>query len=518
MSVASTVSAVIEVPWTHSCGVRADLSRHDGGDLVLRAREDLAARCADKGDCGVARDDRREDDESGDREGGRRPHDRECPHAVRPRTEAGSDERHRPTAGDGGGDERDGRRRADRRLQDERNDGGAKDGPEGVRAEEESGPRPDGPVRVRDEQRAEREDEAHDEDGWKYPQQKGGPLSESDEQAREQGCTHNEQDGRRQLGDPQRAERARRSSEADGEQLGPHRDPHKEGEEDDSEHVGRSAGPDRQDAGPRHLQPECREARHECDAEREGESRAPGGGIIGGRRRCVEVPVPSPGRARSLFGQARRAGGLRGQQQCGPTCDQRADRAHSEGPGEADQLDEDEAGRRGPDDRAQGVERVQPPERGAQLRSGASELSRQNRKGRPQEDGRGCERDKGEAIPDRKKGSGRLGERAVREPIRLPDAGEQDRRGEGDHGDRDLQEAVQAQGGPDAVGHPASDDTADRHPGKEPGEDRGDRLGRIAEDEHELARPDDLVDETGRARDDEDGEDDPTVRGRRRCR
>ncbi len=46
-------------------------------------------------------------------------------------------------------------------------------------------------------------------------------------------------------------------------------------------------------------------------------------------------------------------------------------------------------------------------------------------------------------------------------------------------------------------------------PAEEPGEDRRDGLGRVAEDQHELARPDDLVDETGRPGQDEDPEDGP---------
>ena len=61
----------------------------------------------------------------------------------------------------------------------------------------------------------------------------------------------------------------------------------------------------------------------------------------------------------------------------------------------------------------------------------------------------------------------------------------------------------------DAVADPPADDGADRHPAEEPGEDRRDGLGRVAEDEHELARPDDLVDEPGRPGQDEDAEDGP---------
>ena len=47
----------------------------------------------------------------------------------------------------------------------------------------------------------------------------------------------------------------------------------------------------------------------------------------------------------------------------------------------------------------------------------------------------------------------------------------------------------------------------DRHPAEEAREDRGNGLGGVAEDEDQLARPDDLVDETGRTGQDEDADD-----------
>src|SRR6185369_10275063 len=78
-----------------------------------------------------------------------------------------------------------------------------------------------------------------------------------------------------------------------------------------------------------------------------------------------------------------------------------------------------------------------------------------------------------------------------------------------------LDEPVQPDRRAAAVGDPAADDAADRHPAEVAGQDRRDRLGRVPEDEDELARPDDLVDQARGARQDEDREDEPRVAHRR---
>ena len=62
-----------------------------------------------------------------------------------------------------------------------------------------------------------------------------------------------------------------------------------------------------------------------------------------------------------------------------------------------------------------------------------------------------------------------------------------------DHQDQ-LDQAVQPQGGTDAVRQSPPERAADRHPTEEPGEDGRDRLCRIPEDQDELTRPDDLID------------------------
>ncbi len=83
---------------------------------------------------------------------------------------------------------------------------------------------------------------------------------------------------------------------------------------------------------------------------------------------------------------------------------------------------------------------------------------------------------------------------------------EEGRQEHDDHEDQ-LEDAVQAQRRADPVGHAAAHDGADRHAAEEARENGRDGLGRVAEDEDELPRPDDLVDQAGRAGQDEDRED-----------
>ena len=78
----------------------------------------------------------------------------------------------------------------------------------------------------------------------------------------------------------------------------------------------------------------------------------------------------------------------------------------------------------------------------------------------------------------------------------------------------ELEDPVQPQRALDPVRDPAAERAADRHPAEEAGQDRRDGLGRVAEDEDELARPDDLVDEAGRAGQDEDGQDEFCASGK----
>ena len=91
---------------------------------------------------------------------------------------------------------------------------------------------------------------------------------------------------------------------------------------------------------------------------------------------------------------------------------------------------------------------------------------------------------------------------------------EGERRGEDDDDEDDFQEAVHPERPADPVADPAADGRADRHPPEEAGQDGRHGLRRVAEHEDELAGPDDLVDEPGRAGQDEDRDDRPAPRHR----
>ena len=101
----------------------------------------------------------------------------------------------------------------------------------------------------------------------------------------------------------------------------------------------------------------------------------------------------------------------------------------------------------------------------------------------------------------------RVLERGIDAAVDLADQPERDRRHQHDDHEDHLEDAVEAQRRADPVGDAAADRGADGHPAEEAGQDRRHRLGRVAEDQDELARPDDLVHEPGRARQDEDRED-----------
>ena len=73
--------------------------------------------------------------------------------------------------------------------------------------------------------------------------------------------------------------------------------------------------------------------------------------------------------------------------------DRRADRTDHQGPGQPEQLDQDETGREGPDDGADGVRGIQPPERLAQVGVGA-EVAGQRRQRRAHQDRRRSERER----------------------------------------------------------------------------------------------------------------------------
>ena len=109
-------------------------------------------------------------------------------------------------------------------------------------------------------------------------------------------------------------------------------------------------------------------------------------------------------------------------------------------------------------------------------------------------------------------------EGAVRAAIDLVEQPERDRRQEDDDDEDELDQRRTGEAGERtrSASRPPTN-AADRHPAEEPGQDRRDRLGRVAEDEDELARPDDLVHQPGGAGQDEDRQDESGMAHRREC-
>ena len=143
------------------------------------------------------------------------------------------------------------------------------------------------------------------------------------------------------------------------------------------------------------------------------------------------------------------------------------------------------------------VRRVQPAEAQGGLRVTAGQMAGQRWQRGAHEDGRRRERGEGKAEAGEAEEGRRQLEGRVRGAIEVGHAAEQGRRRERDGRDEHLEDAVEPERRPDPIGEPATPEAADGHSREEPGEDRGDRLGRVPEHEDQLACPHDLVDETG---------------------
>ena len=83
--------------------------------------------------------------------------------------------------------------------------------------------------------------------------------------------------------------------------------------------------------------------------------------------------------------------------------------------------------------------------------------------------------------------------------------------------EKQLEDAVESERASDAIRQPPADDTADRHAREEARQDRRDRLCRVAEDEHQLSGPDNLVDEPSSPRKNEDEQDESATGEVHRC-
>ena len=117
----------------------------------------------------------------------------------------------------------------------------------------------------------------------------------------------------------------------------------------------------------------------------------------------------------------------------------------------------------------------------------AGELACQRRQRRAHEDRRRCEREHREHESQERKQDRLAFDRAEDAAIDLMEQPERDGRRE-DHNDKhELDETVQTQRRSHPVRQPTAEEAPYCHPTEEAGQNRRDRLGRVAEDKHELA-------------------------------
>ena len=227
-------------------------------------------------------------------------------------------------------------------------------------------------------------------------------------------------------------------------------------------------------------------------------------GAVDGRRDVGSRAGGRPPRRRGCG-----CAGLAGQDDRNETSDERSAGPDGQGTGQPEELDEDQAGEQRPEDRADGVRGVQPPEGPAEGRIGR-EVSDQTWERGAHEDRRRGDRQDSEHEPDDRQ-PGRPLQQGVDAAIGLVDQPERQRRDEHDDDEDELQDPVHPQWRTDPVRDPSADGSADGHPAEEAGQDRRHGLGRVPEDQDELARPDDLVDQAGSTGQDEDGEDQGSI-------
>ena len=203
-----------------------------------------------------------------------------------------------------------------------------------------------------------------------------------------------------------------------------------------------------------------------------------------------------------------------GQPERDETGDAGAQRPDPEGAAQPEQLDEHEARKQGADDRAHRVRRIESPERLAERRRAREMPDEGRERGAHHDRGRRQGEDREDEAGDGE--HGRALDRRVDAAVDLVDEPERHWRDQHHDDERELQQAVHAQRRANAVGDPPADGGPDRHPAEEPGEDGRHGLRGVPEHEDELAGPDDLVDESGCAGQDEDGKHYGTSVGHRR--
>jgi hypothetical protein len=174
---------------------------------------------------------------------------------------------------------------------------------------------------------------------------------------------------------------------------------------------------------------------------------------------------------------------------------------------QAEELDQHEPGQHRAHHGPQRVGRVQLAEPGTGLLQGADQVPGEHRQGHAHEQRRRCHGGEGEREAHRGELRGCFEQLAVGAPVDVAEAAEDERQDQPEERDAQLQRPVEHQWPAAAVGQAAAEQAAEPEAGQERGDDGGDRLGGVAEYQHQLPGPDHLVDEPGRAGGDEDGED-----------
>ena len=196
------------------------------------------------------------------------------------------------------------------------------------------------------------------------------------------------------------------------------------------------------------------------------------------------------------------------------TGDPGAQRPDPEGAAQPEQLDEHETRKQRADDRAHRVRRIESPERLAKRRRAGEVPDEGRKRGAHHDRGRRQGEDREDEAGDGE--HGRALDRRVDAAVDLVDEPERHWRDQHHDDERELEQAVHAQRRANSVGDPPADGGPDRHPAEEPGKDGRHGLRGVPEHENELTGPDDLVDESGRAGQDEDREDHSTLVWHRR--
>jgi hypothetical protein len=331
--------------------------------------------------------------------------------------------------------------------------------------------------------------------------------------------TEHHEDSEQQLGDAEQQDRSGRTGEIDGVQSRSQRDADQEAGQDHGEDVGRVVRARRAQPGPQGLVAQRGQARHERHCE--GQSR-PGGAV--GKDAGLALDRPRSGGLAGLSALTRaewpddaRLGPPAAEQEGADAGRRRAQCAELERLAEPEDLDEDEAGEQGADDGTERVHRVQAAELGAELAVISNEVPREGGQGGAHHDRRRCEGQDGEREADHGQHLRGGLEVLERSAVDLAQRDECERCQEHQPDEKQLEDAVESEWASDAVRQPPADDTADRHAREEARQDRRDCLCRVAEDEHQLSGPDNLVDEPGDPRQKEDEQHDSATGEVHRC-